>query len=117
MVEAGTLVDFDFGPRPHGDNRMEGPHPAVVVQGDKLNLLAGYSITIICPLTSKHRAAYTYVEIQPSEANGLEKVSYVKCEQVFTVPSASLRPSRGRLTDGEMNEIKARLKFVFDIKI
>ena len=110
MIKQGEVYDFDFGPRL--DNRQEGKRPALVVQTDLLNQVDGYALTIIVPLSTKGRPSPSHVELQISSENGLDRVSYAKCEQLYTVPKAGLITRRGTLNATDLYRIKEALRLV-----
>lgn len=40
---------------------------------------------IVCPLTTRHRGLSLHVEVEPSDATGLDQASYVQCEVVRSI--------------------------------
>lgn len=113
MPKRGEVYDFDFGPQ--SDSRMEGPHPAVVVQTDLLNQVEGYSLTIVVPLSTKGRKSASHVSIAPSHENGLDAQSFAKCEQIYTVPTLLLRKRRGQLSKADLYQVGEALKIVLSL--
>ncbi|MBI1757287.1 MAG: type II toxin-antitoxin system PemK/MazF family toxin [Fimbriimonas ginsengisoli] len=110
MPEQGEVYDYDFGPQ--RDSRQEGPRPAVIVQTDLLNQVAGYGLTILVPVSTKGRNSPSHVRLEPSVENGLAAVSYAKCEQIFTVPIGGLSSRRGRLSRDQIFAVKQALRAV-----
>ena len=82
-----------------------------MVQTDLLNDKAAYPITILVPCSSQgSERVPSHAEVQPSEENGLDNVSYVKCEQIQALPKDRLLRRRGRLSDADVAKLGARLK-------
>jgi mRNA-degrading endonuclease toxin of MazEF toxin-antitoxin module len=95
-----------------GGNVLRGPHPAVVVQTDRLSRS---STVVLVPMTSSARSA----ELQPPylvavarRESGLPRDGFVKCDQPVTLPVALLGPRAGRLTPEAMDGVDAALRFV-----
>ncbi len=107
------LFDHDFGPR--SDHRQEGKRPALVVQTDVLNHVDGYPNVIVVPLTTKQKGAASYVQIAPSDRNGLTSQSWAITNQIFTIHKDHLKNSIGRISRTELYAVKQALKLVLDI--
>ena len=103
----------DFGPRQN--HLQEGVRPAVVVQTDGLNRLEGYPNTMIVPLTTKSRPSPTFVKVEPSAENRLERTSWAITNQVFTIDRGDLGEPIGRVSRTELFGIKEGLKIAFAI--
>ncbi len=81
------------------------PRPAVVVQS---NHLLPYPMVIVVPFTSEIDARpppFTRLTIDPSPVNGLRRVSQLMIDRIIGLPSATLRPTAGKLDDQQMTEI------------
>ena len=85
------------------------PRPALVVQSD---LLADLESVVICPVTSELRDAAFRVTIEPSPANGLQKLSQVMVDNISTLPRARISEPFGRLDDERMRAISRALLLV-----
>ncbi len=109
-INQGEIYDYDFGPQQ--DQRQEGRRPCLVVQTDLLNGVLGYPLTIIVPLSTKGRASPSHVKIQPAPLNGLDHVSYAKCEQIYTIPCEGLSHRRGAISQQDSFRIKEALRIV-----
>ena len=113
-VKRGDVVQFDFGPR--SDSRMEGPHPAIIVQTDLINSITNYSLTILVAVSSVGKEmSPSHVKLEPSEENGLTNTCFAKCEQVFTVPKDQIKEVRGSLSKGEVYRINEALRVVLSL--
>ena len=81
------------------------PRPAVIVQS---NHLLPYPMVIVVPFTSEIDARpppFTRLTIDPSPVNGLRRVSQLMIDRIIGLPSATLRPTAGKLDDQQMTEI------------
>ena len=86
-------------------NVLRGPHPAVVIQNDRL----GRSGTVVLvPMTSSARSAELeppYLVAVTARASGLPRDGFVKCDQPVTLPVALLGPRAGRLNPEAMDGV------------
>lgn len=92
---------------------VRGPHPAVVVQSDRL---ARSSTVLVCPMSSRGGRgpddAPPFLVWVPRQASGLDRDGWVKTDQVYTRPVAHLGPRLGRLSPEAMARVDASLRFV-----
>jgi len=109
----GDIHFIDFGEA--GENVIRGPHPALVIQTDRL---ARSSTVIVAPMTSSARAA----ELEPpflvavtARESGLPRDGWVKCDQPTTLPTSLLGPRVGRIAPGALERLDAALRFVFGL--
>jgi mRNA interferase MazF len=80
------------------------PRPALVIQSDFFD--SHPSITLL-PVTSELRETPLFrVTIQPSETNGLQKISQVMVDKCVTVTREHVGISFGRLDAARMIEIE-----------
>lgn len=112
-IRQGQIYDYDFGAAE--DQRQAGLRPAIVIQSNALNEVAGYGLTVVMPLTTKGRPSPTYVRIDPTSENGLSEISFVKCEQPYTVARARLTRFRGSVGKQDMYRIFGAMKIVFGL--
>ncbi len=89
-----------------------GRRPSLVIQEDRANELPTYPKTIITPISSKGLEVSFHVRLEPTRENGLSVLSYVKCENVWTVSKARLERRIGRVTPDEMRRVDAGLRRV-----
>ena len=95
-----------------GGHVLQGPHPAVVIQNDRL---AGSGTVVLVPMTSSARSAELeppYLVAITGQASGLPRDGFVKCDQPVTLPVALLGPRAGRLSPEAMAGVDAALRFV-----
>lgn len=98
-----------------GGHVLRGPHPAVVVQSDRL---ARSSTVILAPLTSSPRSAPEqppYLVPLAGREAGLPKDGFIKCDQLATLPVSLLGPRAGRLNPAALTRLDAALRFVLDL--
>ena len=108
----GDIHFIDFGDV--GGHVIRGPHPAVVIQTDRLGRS---STVVVAPMTSSARAA----ELEPpflvavaARESGLPRDGWVKCDQPTTLPTTLLGPRVGHLAPAAITRLDAALRFVFD---
>ena len=98
-----------------GGHVLRGPHPAVVVQTDRLRRS---STVVVVPMTSTPRSAAEeppYLVAVDRRESGLDRDGYVKCDQPVTLPVTVLGPRAGRLAPTPMVRIDAALRFVLEL--
>jgi len=98
-----------------GGRVIRGPHPAVVVQTNRLRRSA---TTMVAPMTSSSRAAEfdpPYLVAVSSRDSGLDRDGWVKCDQILTFPTEALGPRAGRLNPEALQRVDAALRFVLEL--
>lgn len=98
-----------------GGHVQAGRRPGVVVQADRF---ARSGTVILCPLTSAPpRDALPRPHRVPVARNesGLDRDSWVKADQLVTVPGSILAGPVGRLAPGAMTRLDDALRFVLDL--
>jgi mRNA-degrading endonuclease toxin of MazEF toxin-antitoxin module len=98
-----------------GGNVLRGPHPAVVVQTDRMRRS---STVVVVPMTSTPRSgpeAPPYLVAVSGRASGLDRDGFVKCDQPATLPVAVLGARAGRLAPEAIEGLDAALRFVLEI--
>ena len=83
------------------------PRPALVIQSDLFDELP--SVTL-CLVTSTLRDAPIFrITIDPSSANGLERVSQIQIDKILTVARERVGAVIGRLDDATMLKVNRSL--------
>jgi len=83
------------------------PRPVVVVQDDRFDATA--SVTV-CPFTTNPvDAPMVRIPIEPSDDNGLDRLSSLMVDKMTTVPRSSLGDRLGRLSDDELVQLNRSL--------
>lgn len=98
-----------------GGHVIFGPHPAVVVQADRLSRS---STVVVVPMTSAPRSALLrppYLVAVGARESGLDRDGFVKCDQPMTYPAAELGPWAGRLSPERLTDVDRALRFVLDL--
>lgn len=98
-----------------GGNVLRGPHPAVVVQTERMR--RSWTV-IVVPMTSSARSAAelpAYLVPVAARESGLDRDGYVKADQPATLPVVVLGPRAGRLAPAVLERLDASLRFVLDL--
>lgn len=98
-----------------GGHVMRGPHPAVVVQTDRMRRS---STVVVVPMTSQARSAPEsppYLVPISARETGLDRDGFAKCDQPATLPVVALGPAAGRLSPAKMDRVAAALRFVLEL--
>ena len=112
-IERGELYWIDWDPA--RGSEQAGRRPGLVVQEDAASTNPRYPLTIVAAVSTKGRSVPSHVLVQPSLANGLSEVSYVKCEQLMTVSKARLVARIGRLSPPDLHRVAAALMRVLTL--
>ena len=105
------LIDWN----PARGSEQAGQRPALVIQNDIANAVAGYSVTIVCAVSSKLKGYPSMVRVQPSEENGLTQESEVNSAQIMTVQKDRLIQRLGLLSAEDMTQVEAKLAYMLGI--
>jgi mRNA-degrading endonuclease toxin of MazEF toxin-antitoxin module len=101
------MCDFDQ----HPDSRQNGIRPAIVIQTDLLNRVANYYLTIVLPCCTKGSEKIpSHAAVVPDGINGLSTVTFVKCEQIQTLPTSHLVEQKGILADEDLTRVEGALR-------
>jgi mRNA interferase MazF len=105
-----VLVDWPFSDRTGSKLR-----PAVVIQGDFLNVLITDSVLV--QITGKTRGAVTEVLLDPAveTASGLKQISFAVCNNIQTLDQALVHKRMGALTARAMREIEEKIKRALEL--
>ena len=98
-----------------GGHVLRGPHPAVVVQTDRMR---ASSTVVVVPMTSSPRSAELlppYLVAVGATESGLDRDGYAKCDQPATLPAVVLGKRAGRLAPGAIARLDAALRFVLEV--
>jgi len=95
---------------------MQKTRPAVIVSDDLVGTLA---LKIIVPVTD-WKDHYSEVDwmarLEPSDENGLNKVSAADTFQVRSVSQARLVRKLGKVSEADLLSIRQAIAFVFDLE-
>jgi mRNA interferase MazF len=84
------------------------PRPALVVQSDLFSELPS---VVICPLTATLRndADLFRLEVEPSEQNGLRRISQIAIDKITVVPAAKIGEIIGESDDALLLRVNRAL--------
>ena len=99
---------------PGRGSEQTGLRPAVVIQTNAANRNPRYPNTIVLTVSTKGKAVPFHVPVNPSEGNGLQEKSFVKCEQILTVSKERLIRRVGCLDDERMEAIAEAIRRVLE---
>lgn len=102
------IVDFS----PGRGSEQTGERPALVLQNDAGNQNPGYPNTIVLAMSTQGRPIRFHVRIDPTPQNGLQEVTFVKCEQILTLSKERLRGTAplGWVSTLEMRKVEVAVK-------
>ena len=109
-LRRGDIWNVDFGTG--RGSEQGGRRPALVIQNEAGNQSRRYPNTIVLAMSTKGRSIPFHVQIESTELNGLDSVTWIKCEQILTIAKARLMGTqpRGRLTVQEMEQVEIAVK-------
>ena len=82
MASVDDLWLVDFGePFP----AEPAHHRPALVLGPPDTFGPGFPFVIVCPLTTTHRGLALHVEVEPTDATGLDDTGYVQCELLRSI--------------------------------
>lgn len=94
-------------------HEQAGRRPALVVSVDALNQSAA-ELAIVLPITSRRKNVRSHVPVQPPEG-GLDRSSFVKCEDVRSVSTSRLDRRLGAVASATMRSVEDRLRLLLDL--
>lgn len=112
-IRRGELYWVDWSPG--RGSEQGGRRPALIVQVEAANRSERYPNTIVVTVSRSGRDVPSHVRIAPDAENGLSDVSYVKCEQLFTVSKSRLGDRLGFLGPDDMHRVSIALRKVLEL--
>ena len=103
------MVDLD----PVRGHEQAGRRPALVISVDALNQSAA-ELAIVLPITSRRKNVRSHVPVEPPEA-GLDRTSYVKCEDVRSVSTTRLDRRLGVVGSETLESVEDRLRLLMSL--
>jgi mRNA interferase MazF len=87
--------------------------PVLVIQADAYDR---YGSTVTCLFTTVYNINdAARVRIEPDNANGLDAVSFVMVDKIFSFDKADLDKRFGRLDEHDMRRVSDRLRAVLEL--
>lgn len=101
---------------PGRGSEQHGRRPALIVQSNLANELEHYGLTIVVAISSGgHEDNALHIPIEPSRMNGLDRRSFVRCEQVLTISKGRLDGHIGQLEKHLLKQVDANLRDMLDL--
>lgn len=98
---------------PARGHEQAGRRPGFVISVDQFNH-GPSGIVILIPITTKHKGIPFHVKIEPPEG-GLEKTSYIKCEDIRSVSKERLYSRRGVVSEKTIRGVEDCLRILCDL--
>ena len=107
----GELWFIDLSPvRGH---KQSGRRPGLVISVDRFNQSPA-DLIIIIPVTTREKGIRSHVPIEPSKS-GLNKVSFIKCEDIRSVSKERLMHHVGEVDQGTLSQVEDKLRILMDL--
>jgi len=103
------LVKLD----PTQGHEQAGKGPGLVVSVDLFNH-GPAGLVVIIPMTTRSKGIPFHVRVQPPEG-GLDRPSFIKCEDIRSITKARLLEALGRVTEDTLAEVEDRLRILLDL--
>jgi len=103
------LVDLS----PVRGHEQAGKRPGLVISVDEFNNGPAGLVAII-PITTRSKGVPFHVEV-PALETGLDRVSFIKCEDVRSIAKERLLKRLGRIELSKMAEIEDRLRILLGL--
>ena len=112
-IQRGEIYLVDWNPA--RGSEQAGQRPALVIQNDIANGVAGYPVTIVCAISSKLKGYPSMVRVQPTAENGLTQFSEINSAQIMTVQKERLIHRLGFLSASELKQVEQKLAYMLNI--
>jgi mRNA interferase MazF len=103
------LVDLN----PVRGHEQAGHRPGLVVSVDLFNE-GPADLVVVLPITSTMRGIPFHVPVRPPEG-GLDRASFVKCEDARSVARERLSRRLGRVSPATLDEVEDRLRILLGL--
>ena len=104
MVSPSDLWLVDFGEPYPGEPVAHRP---ALVLGPPQMFGPDLPFVIVAPTTTSHRRLSLHVEIEPTDTNGLDQISYVQCELLRSVNRKRLVYRLGHVDEATSSAVEA----------
>jgi len=85
------------------------PRPAVIIQGDSLNLAKPNSTIVALITSSLQDAPLLRLTLEPSPENGLKKLSQIQSNRIMSIRTDRIGANIGRLNGNQQVELNRLL--------
>lgn len=103
------LVDLN----PVKGHEQAGRRPALVISVDIFNQGAA-ELAVVLPITAQNKHIPLHVPLEPPEG-GLQKTSYVKCEDIRSISTGRLVARLGTVTSAKLTLIEDRIRILLGL--
>jgi mRNA interferase MazF len=103
------LVDLN----PVKGHEQAGRRPALVISVDLFNQ-GGAELVVVLPITAQEKHIPLHVSLEPPEG-GLEKASYIKCEDIRSISTGRLVAKLGAVTPKKLALVEDRIKILLGL--
>jgi len=114
-IKRGMIIDINLNPTKGSETGKI--RPCIVVTNDVYNKMV--PVIQVIPITNwneKKSQIQTNISLEPSEENGITKISIADCLQTKPIDYRfRLVKIRGQLSENKLIEIDRALKLVFDL--
>ena len=107
----GEIWLVKLGPTQGHD--QAGKRPGLVMSVDLFNR-GPAGLVVIIPMTTIAKGIPFHVRVEPPEG-GLDRPSFIKCEDVRSIVKARLVESLGKVTEDTLAEVEDRLRILLDL--
>jgi len=101
---------------PARGSEQEGIRPSLILQSNRGNLNDNYHNTIVLAITTQGKDIPFHIELSPNQENGLDKPSFIKCEQIFTISKNRLIKKIGFVDRDLLSKIERAVKMVLEFE-
>ena len=112
MAPVGDLWLVDFGEPFPGEPARHRP---ALVLGPPGTFGTDFPFTIVCPLTTTNRRLSLHIEVEPSDATGLDETSYVQCELIRSISSRRLIHRLGAIDAASSDHVRDVITTLLDL--
>ena len=98
---------------PTKGHETRGTRPCLIVSVDPFNR-GPAGLVVVLPITTREKGIPLHVAVNPPEG-GLEKRSFVKCEEPRSISKDRLSKRLGKLAASSMKEVDDRLQIVLGL--
>ncbi len=98
---------------PTQGHEQSGSRPALVISVDPFNQ-GPADLVVVCPITSVAKGIPLHVKITPPEG-GLQKESFIKCEDVRSVSKQRLTKRFGAVSQKTLAAVEDRLRILLGL--
>ena len=107
----GEVWQADLSPTK--GHETHGTRPCLIISVNPFNR-GPAGLVVVLPITTRDKGIPLHVTVKPPEG-GLEKQSFVKCEEPRSISKDRLTSRLGELAEPTMEEVSDRLRIVLDL--